>query len=254
MRWFWILFGVGTHLLFAVAVVRLVSFLYATGPGTWAGLGAWLPWWAVDAFLAVQFGFIHSGLLLPRTRQRLQPVIPSPQYGCFFCAVTCLSLLMAIELWQPASPVLWRLTGVGGGFMTGAVVVAWATLLYSLSLTGLGYQTGWTPWWAWVCGRRHVRGWAEPGGAYRLLRHPVYLSFLALVWLTPLMTADRLLLGTVWTGYIFVGSHLKDRRLIHYVGDAYRRYQARVPGYFFIPAGPLARVTFSAGAESRRAA
>ena len=34
---------------------------------------------------------------------------------------------------------------------------------------------------------------------------------------------------------------LKDRRLLHYVQEPYRRYQARVPGYPFMPAGPLAR-------------
>ena len=106
--------------------------------------------------------------------------------------------------------------------------------------TGLGYQTGYTPWWSWVKGRRPPRRVFEPRGLYRVLRHPVYLSFLGLVWITPAMTLDRAVLTAVWTAYIFLGSYWKDRRLLHYIGEPYRRYQATVAGYPFIPAGPLA--------------
>jgi protein-S-isoprenylcysteine O-methyltransferase Ste14 len=45
------------------------------------------------------------------------------------------------------------------------------------------------------------------------------------------MTSDRALLVAIWTVYIFLGSYLKDLRLIHYVGDAYREYRAGVPAY-----------------------
>jgi hypothetical protein len=54
-----------------------------------------------------------------------------------------------------------------------------------------------------------------------------------------------MLLCLVWTAYVFVGSHLKDRRLVHYTGDAYRSYQARVPGYPGMLVGPLGRVPLS---------
>jgi len=59
---------------------------------------------------------------------------------------------------------------------------------------------------AWLRGREARRDWPEPRGVYRVLRHPIYLSFLGLVWLTPAMTPDRALLTAVWTVYIFVGS------------------------------------------------
>ena len=68
-----------------------------------------------------------------------------------------------------------------------------------------------------------------PQGVYRFLRHPVYLSFLGLVWFVPVMTLDRAVLIGVWTVSICVGSVLKDRRLLFYLGDEYRRYQADAP-------------------------
>ena len=44
------------------------------------------------------------------------------------------------------------------------------------------------------------------------------------------------------TAYVAVGSWLKDRRLLFYLGDVYRSYQARVPGYPLVGFGPLGRV------------
>ena len=125
--------------------------------------------------------------------------------------------------------------------VSGTFLAIWPVLIYSISLTGLGWQTGFTPWWAWLRRRKPPRREFEPRGAYLVLRHPIYLSFLGLIWVTPAMTWDRVILVVIWTAYIFVGSYLKDRRLLHYVQEPYRRYQARVPGYPFMPAGPLAR-------------
>jgi len=79
------------------------------------------------------------------------------------------------------------------------------------------------------------------------LRQPVYLAFLGLVWLTPVVTLDRALLIVVWTADIYVGSVLKDRRLLLFIGSPYREYQSRVPGYPGIPLGPLARLPFQTG-------
>ncbi|NDC55021.1 MAG: hypothetical protein EBZ74_12335 [Planctomycetia bacterium] len=53
---------------------------------------------------------------------------------------------------------------------------------------------------------------------------------------------DRVVLIAVWSTYIFVGSALKDGRLVHFMGDTYRDYQARVPGYPGVAFGPLGRV------------
>ncbi len=49
------------------------------------------------------------------------------------------------------------------------------------------------------------------------------------------------------TVYVAVGSWLKDRRLAFYLGDAYRTYQERVPGYPLVGFGPLGRVTIGRG-------
>ena len=209
-----------------------------------------LPW---DGLLAFQFGAIHSLVLWPPARRRLAAWFPAELYGCIFCTVTCLSLLLTFACWRASPVVFWSLAGWPRAVIQAAFVASWIALIYSLSLTGLGYQTGWTPFVHWLRGRPAPRREFTPRGAYHFFRHPVYLSFLGLVWFTPRMTLDHAVLTGIWTVYILVGSYLKDRRLTYYLGDAYRAYQARVPGYPLVPFGPLGKVDLQAAESQFRA-
>ncbi len=228
-------FGVGTQALFALTVVLLFSFLRY---GISRPASGWL--WT-DLLLALQFAVPHSVLLHPRFRDLFRRWFPAEMHGAFFCVCTCLGLLLIFGFWQSTDQVLWDLTGLPAGLMLAGFYGSWIALLYSISLTGLGYQTGWTQWLHWYRGQRLPRRPFQAAGAYHLLRHPVYLSFLGLIWFTPVMTLDHAVLTGVWTVYIFVGSVLKDRRLLHYLGPSYADYMQRVPGYPGMPAGPLAR-------------
>jgi protein-S-isoprenylcysteine O-methyltransferase Ste14 len=244
-RSFWLVFGAFTQLLFVVTICRLFPFL--RGGDHFHGLlspepGASAAWFVTDGLLAVQFAVIHSILLLPTVRRALSRWMPQALYGSIFCVATCVCLLLVMETWQPSAAAVWNLQGSAARVVDLAFLTSWGALIYSLWLTGLGYQTGLTPWWAWARGRAVPRRGFEPKGAYRLLRHPVYLSFLGLIWFNPLMTHDRMILALAWSTHIFVGSYLKDRRLVHYIGETYREYQRHVPGYPFIPYGPLGKL------------
>ncbi len=233
----WTALGFFTQVAFAVTAATLVVWLSGLlhPPGS-CSPGAC----AQDILLAVQFGVLHSVLLLPRVRQRLTQYVPGPLYGCFFCAATCISLLVTLLYWRSFGPVFWDVHAVWWAYVPYGF--SWAALLYSIWISGAGYQTGWTPFWAWLRGRRLPPRTVPDHVVYRCLRHPIYLSFLCILWTPVLLTADRLLLNVVWTIYVFIGSYLKDERLAHYLGASYREYQRRVPGYPFFPVGPLARL------------
>ena len=229
-----ILFGVATHLSFAVTVVYLFRFLRD-------GVSRSTPDWLTrDILLALQFGVIHSLLLHPRVKARITRLLRREWYGLLFCLVTCACLGLIFLLWRSSPGGVWSLRGIPRTAMLVGFYCSWIALLYSLWLSVLGYQTGFTPWWHWLRNQTPPARSFQPRSLYRWIRHPVYLSFLGLIWFTPKMSWDHVVLTAVWSAYIFFGSYLKDERLAYFLGDTYRRYWATVPGYPLMFWGPLA--------------
>lgn len=246
-RWGGILFGLGTHALFGLTVWRLFLFLQSPADGLWAGNQA------TNLLLSLLFVIPHSLLLHPSIRDRLT-WIPGPFYGCFYTLVTIACLWCCFLGWRKDPLVLWQVSGVAAYVIQACFLGSWVALFYSIRLTGFGWQTGWTPWLAWFRGEPPPRRGFNPTGAYRYFRHPVYLSFLGLLWFSPVMTLDRAILVGTWTVYIFAGSLLKDQRLHFYLGDRYRDYQQQVPGYPLLGFGPWGRLAKQADATDDRAA
>jgi protein-S-isoprenylcysteine O-methyltransferase Ste14 len=231
-----ILFGFSTQVLFLITIWYLFWFLRdgAINPKH----GSWVLY---DCGLAICFAVSHSIMLVPKTRKKLSRWIPAAFYDSVFCVVTCLSLLLLFFGWRTSETVLWSASGSAESIVRAGFYVCWAAMIYALSLTGIGYQSGWTPFYSWLRRQPAPRREFKPRGAYKLIRHPVYLSFLGLVWFTPMMSLDHAALTAIWSVYIFYGSLLKDRRLEHFIGGAYKRYESQVPGYPLIPCGPLSR-------------
>lgn len=234
-RWLGAGLGAGTQGLFLATVWYLFWFLKEGRP---AQANASLAW---DACLALQFAVVHSWLLLPGTRKRITRFLAGEFYGSLFCLATCAGLFVMFQGWQGSPIMVWEATGWWRTAIEAAFYGSWVMLFYSLSLTGLGYQTGLTPWWHWLRRQPQPKREFAPRGVYLCMRHPVYLSFMGLIWFTPRMSLDHALLTGIWTAYIFVGSYLKDERLAFYYGDLYRIYQSRVIGYPLIGFGPLGK-------------
>ncbi|MFO0454742.1 MAG: methyltransferase family protein [Planctomycetota bacterium] len=229
------LFGIGTQLLFLLTVVYLFLFLRYCSGTSYAG------WWWSDALMAAGFAVPHSILLAPPVQKWMRGWLPAGLVGCLHCTVTCVTLLLMFGFWGSSGVVLWEAGGWVKSLILGCFYLSWVALLYSLYCTGLGYHTGLTQWWYWWTQTKPPRRPFLTSGAFRYMRHPVYMSFLGLVWFTPTMTLDHAILTTVWTIYIYAGSWFKDRRLLHFIGEDYRAYARRVPGLPLIGFGSLNR-------------
>ena len=70
-------------------------------------------------------------------------------------------------------------------------------------------------------------GGIDSSGVLGVIRHPWYVGLVLLLWARDLDTAG-LVVSSVLTVYILVGTLLEERKLVHEFGDAYRSYQRRV--------------------------
>ena len=66
-------------------------------------------------------------------------------------------------------------------------------------------------------------------GIYCWIRDPFLLSGLLLIWLTPFMTKNLLLIYLIISAYLFLGSLHWESRLRAQFGEAYIAYQRKVP-------------------------
>jgi protein-S-isoprenylcysteine O-methyltransferase Ste14 len=188
--------------------------------------------------------------------------MPHPVLILFLVAYSLLHSLMAS---RPCKAWTRRLAGPGSDRWYRLVynIVAVVTLLPLLPLlAGLPDQTLYVvpaPWrWLLLSGQAlgvllllaalrqtdaaHFLGLRQPGdatpdaesplttqGFYAYVRHPMYSAGLLIIWLSPAMSANMLVVALFWTLYMYVGSFHEERRLIHEFGDAYRAYQQQVP-------------------------
>jgi methanethiol S-methyltransferase len=228
-----IAFGVLTQLLFLWTVVQLFLFLRYGGSHS----SSHWPW--INVLLSIGFAIPHSVLLAPPVQKRIKHSVPSGLLGCVHCSVTCLTLLFMFHYWGSCSTTIWHTTGVSKFAILCGFYGSWIALFYSLYITGMGYQTGLTQWWYWFTQKKPPQREFIETGAYRWMRHPIYMSFLGLIWFTPTMTLDHAVLTSIWTAYIYTGSYFKDKRMIRFVGEDYREYARRVVGLPLIGVGPL---------------
>ena len=69
-------------------------------------------------------------------------------------------------------------------------------------------------------------------GAFRYVRHPVYLFSILFLGFRPQMSLFYLVTFFCSAVYFYIGSIFEERKLVEVFGDQYREYQSRVPRLF----------------------
>jgi protein-S-isoprenylcysteine O-methyltransferase Ste14 len=67
----------------------------------------------------------------------------------------------------------------------------------------------------------------DTSGILGMTRHPWYLAVILLIWSRPL-DASVIVVNTILTAYLIVGTYLEEKKLIREFGDKYRTYQKQV--------------------------
>lgn len=186
----------------------------------------WVTPVAIDAILFAVFGLHHS--IMPRrsTKQALARVLPHEVERTTFVWIASALLFLMCVLWQPVPGVLYDVRG------------AWAWLLYAVQAAGivLTLRASAKLDVLELAGIRQLRDArrAKPPaplqvlGPYTIVRHPVYLGWVMLVFGAPHMTASRFAFALISTLYLALAVPIEERSLEQAFGDSYREYKRRV--------------------------
>lgn len=215
-------------LLFAVALAAtgyVWMRVWPIAPARPAGIAAAL---LIDAGLFTVFAAHHSVFARSRVKQWLATHVAEAALRPIYVSVASLLLLVTVFGWRTVGHPLYAATGVAAWllrlaqFAGGLLIIAAARVIDPFELAGL---------------RPAANNRLEIRGAYRFVRHPIYLGFLLMVWTPTTMTVDRAWFALLSTLYLAAAIPWEERSLRRVQGAPYDAYRARVrwrviPGLF----------------------
>lgn len=186
------------------------------------------------AFLV--FGVVHSALAGNAARAAFQRQFGERAYhGLYRLAYNTIAVAtaapLALLLVVVPGRELWRSQGLLLAAALGVQLVGACGFLIALLQVDLGRFAGLSQFRAYMMGAALPLP-PEPlqqSGLYGLVRHPLYLFSLLVIWPMPVMTDILLMFNVAATVYLLVGSRLEERRLLATFGQEYVDYRRRVP-------------------------
>ncbi len=155
--------------------------------------------------------------------------MPGHLHGVLYTLASAAALVLLCGLWQPTDPSALILDAPVREILRGLSLLAVLVFLWAIvSLGGFdAFGTG-----AFLA-RFRRRDPPQPRltvrGPYRWVRHPFYSMAIVLLWASPVISKDRLLLNALFTVWIVLGARWEERDLVSAYGDAYRLHQRKVP-------------------------
>jgi protein-S-isoprenylcysteine O-methyltransferase Ste14 len=201
-----------------VAALGLTAWLFLIPMGREAPFAGWAAVVA-DVLLFGAFAVHHSVFARSGARRILERVVPEPLVRSTYVWMASVLLAGVCLLWREV-----------GGRVYGATGVA-AVLLAAVQVVGL---------WFTAAGVRAIDPLELAGirpagevelqtrGVYQLVRHPLYLGWMLMVFGAAHMTGDRLTFAVVTSAYLLLAIPWEERSLEQQFGERYRRYERSV--------------------------
>lgn len=173
------------------------------------------------------FALHHSLFARLGIRDRVRRITGPAVERSVYVWLASLLLLTVCWLWEPVLGVWWQVRGAGA--WDGRIVQALGVLFTLAGARAIDVRE--------LAGLRQVAAPTRTSGmptvfkttgVYGLVRHPIYLGWLLMVFGEPTMTATRGVFAVVSTLYLVIAIPLEERSLAATAGPAYAEYRRAV--------------------------
>ena len=167
------------------------------------------------------FALHHSIMARTGAKRWITRIVAPDLERSAYVWIASLLFIAVCLMWQPLPGIIWQTRGPG-------------LMLYVVQLFGVALTLA----AARIVGVWELAGVTQPdlnkniefraSGPFGIVRHPIYLGWLLMVFATPVMTTTRLSFAVVSTLYLIAAIPLEERLLIENFGDKYRSYQQQM--------------------------
>lgn len=187
---------------------------------------------SINALLVAVFIVPHSLMARPGFKARRPGIAPRAAQRPIYVLHAALALALMMAAWQPLPGPLWQADHpliealLWAGFALGWLFMLGGSFsIDHLELMGLK-QVAYN-----FLGRDMPVPPFSVGWFYAVVRHPIALGHLLVVWCTPAMSLGHAYYAVLATIYVFYATYrLEEPDLAQAFGETYAAYRQRVPG------------------------
>jgi protein-S-isoprenylcysteine O-methyltransferase Ste14 len=182
-----------------------------------------------NAVLLISWSTLHSLLARERIRAVIARITGPESVRAVYVIFSGVTLVFVLCLWQPLSGTLWAAQGAGYWILTAMFLACIGGAYYAGQFFDGSEFIGIRVFLRKLQDKPPKEQRFSAEGPYAHCRHPMYLFFLASLWVGPTMTYGRLEFAAIGTLYVIIGTFLEERNLSEELGADYERYRANVP-------------------------
>jgi len=175
----------------------------------------------IDIALFTIFALHHSVMARTGAKAWLTRLVPPALERSVYVWIASGLFLAVCWLWRPLPGIIWD-AGTAG-------LALYAVQAFGVILTIAAAR---------IVGIWELAGVTQPDltkaiefkadGPFGIVRHPIYLGWVLMVFATPVMTASQLLFAVTSTVYLIAAIPFEERSLVEAFGDRYAAYQRQM--------------------------
>lgn len=175
-----------------------------------------------NVVLFTVFALHHSIMARTGAKAWITRRVPPDLERSLYVWIASVLFLAVCWRWHPLPGVIWETSGV----------LFWTLFIIQMIGVVLSVRA------AGVVGVWELAGVRQPdytrpvefktSGPFAIVRHPIYLGWLLMVFATPVMTTSRMLLAVVSSAYLIAAIPWEEASLVEAFGDKYRVYQQQM--------------------------
>ena len=167
------------------------------------------------------FALHHSLMARSGAKAWITRLVPPALERSVYVWIASVLFLAVCWLWRPLPGVVWHARGPGialyiAQLFGAALTIAAARIVGVWELAGVTQPDHSTP----------IAFRAD--GPFAIVRHPIYLAWVLMVFATPLMTTSRLVFAVISTLYLIAAIPFEERSLLETYPEQYSAYQKQM--------------------------